>query len=299
MSEVDILRKMYTDPTIHVLDHGFVKLVDLMPRLCPEGRLPEYAICQAARVSYGDGTKKISEDQTLLRYLLRNKHTSPFEMIEFKFHIRLPIFVERQMVRHRTCSMNEQSARYSVLKDDFYVPRGDAVREQSLVNKQGGDKPLELHTALSFSSDLADLCKESYSLYTKYLGENVAREIARTMLPINIYTEKYWKMDLHNLLHFLKLRLNLHAQYEIRVYAQAIYDLIKPLVPTVIAAFDDYINESMALSKAEIQLIASAVNNQLNLSKIEDILTNKREQLEFCEKCATLNIEIIKDSTHG
>lgn len=300
-NNLDIITEVYKDkePVVNVLDHGFVRLVDLMPRTCPPGRLPEYAICQAARVSYGDGTKKLSEDATLIRYLLRNKHTSPFEMVEFKFHIRLPIFVERQMVRHRTCSMNEQSARYSVLKDEFYIPKGDDVRQQSLTNKQGGDVPVELHTALSFSNELKAFCENSYSIYTKYLEKNLARELARTVLPVNIYTEKYWKMDLHNLLHFLKLRLSPHAQHEIRVYAQAIHDLIKPFVPTVIEAFDEYVNSSIVLSAIEIKLLSLANGKNINEKDIFDILDNKREQLEFIEKCKKLGFLVFKENNNG
>src|SRR5687768_15373676 len=184
---------------ISVHDHGLVALIDAMPRLVPEGQTADAAIVQAARVSYGQGTKKVSEDRGLIRYLLRHRHTTPFEMIEFKFHVVMPIFVARQWIRHRTANVNEYSARYSVVPDRFYVPTVENVRQQSASNRQGGDQAVDAATAEEFLRYLEN-CQTQYGEYERLLGKGVSRELARLGLPVNVYTEWYWKCDLHNTL---------------------------------------------------------------------------------------------------
>lgn len=266
---------------IPVHDHGLVALVDVMPRLVPAGQTADQAIVQAARVSYGAGTKKINEDRGLIRYLLRHRHTTPLEMIEFKFHVAMPIFVARQWIRHRTANVNEYSARYSIVPDRFYRPSIENVRKQSTSNRQGGDEVMDVSTAEEFLS----LLEDSEALYARYLDlteRGVARELARAALPVSVYTEWYWKCDLHNLLHFLSLRMDPHAQIEIRDYATAMYDLIKPIVPITCEAFEDYRMNSMQLTGLEIEAMKSG----------EPLATtNKRESAEWEAKKAKLGID--------
>ncbi len=265
---------------IKVHDHGLVALVDVMPRLCPVGKTADYAIVQAARVSYGEGTKQVNEDRGLIRYLARHRHTTPFEMVEFKFHHCMPIFIARQWIRHRTANVNEYSARYSIVQDRFYRPTADYIRKQSLVNRQGRDEPLDNLTADEFLAYL-DKTEALYADYQNLTDKGVAREIARIGLPISAYTEWYWKIDLHNLFHFLSLRMDPHAQQEIRDYATAMYELIKPIVPIAAEAFVDYNLEGMHLTKLEIDAIKS--NQPLNT-------TNKREAAEWDAKKAKLGL---------
>src|SRR5262249_38073318 len=208
-----------------VLDHGFIALIDAMPRLVPQGKTADAAIVQAARVSYGQGTKQVSEDRGLIRYLLRHRHTTPFEVVEFKFHIAMPISVARQWIQPRTANVNEYSARYSIVPDRFYRPTIDAVRKQSASNRQGGEETFnveggelgEVKTAHEFLAFLSD-CEAQYARYIELTGKGVSRELARMGLPVNVYTEWYWKCDLHNVLRFLSLRMDAHAQLEIREY---------------------------------------------------------------------------------
>jgi thymidylate synthase (FAD) len=237
---------------IKVHDHGMVALIDVMPRLVPVGKTADSAIVQAARVSYGEGTKQVSEDKGLIRYLARHRHTTPFEMIEFKFHHVMPIFVARQWVRHRTANINEYSARYSVVRDRFYRPSADEVRKQSTINRQGGDEVIDEMTAKEFTEYL-DQSERQYAAYEKLIEKGVSRELARIALPVSVYTEWYWKCDLHNTLRFLSLRMDPHAQQEIRDYATAMYELIKPIVPIAAEAFMDYDFGAMHLSKLEIE----------------------------------------------
>ncbi|MCH2162198.1 MAG: FAD-dependent thymidylate synthase [Phycisphaerales bacterium] len=266
---------------VQVHEHGFVALVDAMPRLVPEGQTADMAIVQAARVSYGAGTKKIQEDRGLLRYLLRHRHTTPFEMVEFKFHVAMPIFVARQWIRHRTANVNEYSARYSIMPDRFYRPTIENVRKQSTTNRQGGDETIEVKTAEEFIG----LLEDSEALYARYLElteRGVARELARAALPVSVYTEWYWKCDLHNLLHFLSLRMDPHAQIEIRDFATAMYELIRPIVPLTCEAFEDYRMGSMHLTRLEVEAIRSG----------EPLDTaNKRENAEWEAKKARLGLE--------
>ena len=259
---------------VRVHDHGLVALVDVMPRLAPVGKTADYAIVQAARVSYGEGTKAVQEDRGLIRYLARHRHTTPFEMIEFKFHVVMPIFVARQWIRHRTANVNEYSARYSIVPDRFYTPAVENIRKQSSANRQGGAGPIDDVTAREFL-DYLDAAKSRYAEYERLLETGVARELARIGLPLNVYTEWYWKCDLHNLLHFLSLRMDRHAQQEIRDYAVAMFALIEPIVPVAAEAFLDYQFEGVRLSRLEIE----ALRTGQPLS-----VENRREQAEWEEK---------------
>jgi thymidylate synthase (FAD) len=265
---------------IKVHDHGLVALCDVMPRFAPVGKTADFAIVQAARVSYGAGTKQVNEDRGLIRYLARHRHTTPFEMVEFKFHHVMPIFIARQWIRHRTANVNEYSARYSVVRDRFYHPSLENVRRQSMVNRQGGDEPIDEMTAREFSEYL-DRAQAIYVDYEKLLEKGVARELARIALPVNVYTEWYWKCDLHNVLHFLSLRMDAHAQQEIRDYATAMYALIKPIVPIAAEAFEDYQLGGVNLSRLEIEALKSG--QALNT-------TNKREQAEWDSKKRDLGL---------
>ena len=231
------------DP-VPVLDHGFVRVVDYMG--------DDAAIVQAARVSYGEGTRKARDDAGLIRYLMRHWHSTPFEMCEIKFHVKLPVFVARQWIRHRTANVNEYSARYSILDREFYIPAPDALAAQSTVNNQGRGALLEGDEAQRVLEVLKDDSRRCYDHYEAMLSQEgqqgLARELARMNLPMNVYTQWYWKTDLHNLMHFLRLRADAHAQYEIRVYADAICDLVKAWVPATWAAFEDYRLNAVQLS---------------------------------------------------
>ncbi|EGG19993.1 thymidylate synthase [Cavenderia fasciculata] len=265
---------------VKVHDHGNVALVDTMPRLAPVGQTADFAICQAARVSYGAGTKKVTEDTGLIRYLYRHQHTSPFEMIEFKFHCVMPIFIARQWIRHRTANVNEYSARYSVMPDKFYHPSVEDVRKQSTSNRQGGEDQMDTKTAQEFL-DYLDQAEECYKTYNNLLDKGVSRELARIGLPVSVYTEWYWKIDLHNLFHFLRLRMDSHSQKEIRDYANAIFALIRPIVPVACEAFMDYAFESVKLTRLEIEAIRTGKPIQS---------TNKRETEEWIQKATLLNL---------
>jgi thymidylate synthase (FAD) len=209
-----------------ILDHGFINVVDIMGN--------DAAIVQAARVSYGDGTKTTREDKALINYLMRNKHSSPFEMCEIKLHIKMPLFIARQWVRHRTASINECSARYSIMVDEFYVPT--EVYTQSKTNKQGSG---EVINDPEIQEIIENNNKETYLNYLRLLTKGVSRETARILLPVNIYTQWYWKINLHNLLHFLKLRLHPHAQWEIQQYAQGIATIVEEHWPQTWEAFNN------------------------------------------------------------
>ncbi|HRH26488.1 MAG TPA: FAD-dependent thymidylate synthase [Candidatus Paceibacterota bacterium] len=265
---------------IKVHEHGMIALCDVMPRLVPVGKFADFAIVQAARVSYGEGTKQVTEDIGLIRYLARHRHTTPFEMVEFKFHCVMPIFVARQWIRHRTANVNEYSARYSVVKDRFYRPGIDGVREQSTTNKQGGDETIDVGTAQEYLDYLAR-AEALYGDYNKLMEKGVSRELARIALPVSVYTEWYWKCDLHNICRFLSLRMDAHAQQEIQDFANAMYELIQSIVPAAAAAFIDYDLEGMHLTRLEIE----AMNSGQPL-KTE----NKREIAEWEEKKKKLGI---------
>ena len=254
-----------------VLDHGFVRLVDHMPQ-----KDLDSAIVQAARVSYGDGTKTTRGDAGLIRYLMRHWHNTPFEMVEFKFHIKMPMYIARQHMRHRMASVNEYSARYSVVKDDHYKP--EVLRGQSKVNHQGSEG--EIDTNSERENVLNKHFDTSYEIYTYLLDDGVCREQARGVLTQSTYTEFYWKIDLHNLMHYLRLRLEPGAQKEIRDYASAIYDLIQPLVPITMKAFVDFRMNAIQLSGPEIEAIANGTH-------IESI----GERREFEEKLKLLGLD--------
>ena len=243
-----------------VLDHGFVRVIDYMG--------DDGAVVQAARVSYGKGTRKVREDAGLIRYLLRHRHTTPFEMCEIKFHIKLPIFVARQWIRHRTANVNEYSARYSVLDREFYVPAAEHLAAQSTDNRQGRGDVLEGAEAARVLALLRDDAEQTYDHYVEMLNETedggvieegragLARELARMNLPLSFYTQWYWKTDLHNLMHFLSLRADAHAQYEIRAYADVMLDqVLRHWVPATHQAFMDYVHGAASLSASGLAVV--------------------------------------------
>ncbi|MEL6700161.1 MAG: FAD-dependent thymidylate synthase, partial [Pseudomonadota bacterium] len=218
-----------------VLDHGFVRVIDYMG--------DDSAIVQAARVSYGEGTKHVSNDEGLIRYLMRHWHSTPFEMCEIKLHVKLPVFVARQWIRHRTANVNEYSARYSILDREFYIPAPEHLAAQSVVNNQGRGETLEGAEAARVLDILKGDSDRAYDHYEQMISDEgqqgLARELARMNLPANVYTQWYWKVDLHNLFHFLRLRADSHAQYEIRVYADEICKIVADWVPLAYRAFED------------------------------------------------------------
>lgn len=268
-----------------VLDHGFVRVIDYMGN--------DNAIVQAARVSYGKGTKKRNEDRGLIHYLLRHAHTTPFEMCEIKFHIKLPFFVARQWLRHRTANVNEYSARYSILDKEFYIPSTEHLASQSSINKQGRGETL----SSEYSQKIRDLLRQDaelcYSHYEELLNEgaegnlldpekeSLARELARMNLPLNFYTQMYWKIDLHNLMHFLTLRADSHAQYEIRVYADVMLKLLERWVPYTYEAYMQYRKEGARLSKNGLETVKKLLKNQKVTQ--EESGMSKREWDEFSE----------------
>ena len=272
---------------IPVLDHGFVRVVDYMG--------DDKAIVQAARVSYGVGTKKVNEDAGLINYLLRHKHTTPFEMCEIKFHLKMPIFVARQWIRHRTANVNEYSARYSVMDNQFYIPTAETLAAQSTKNHQGrGDERLsaeETARVLEILKGDSETCYKHYEelMNTSASGEvldpsrkGIARELARMNLPINIYTQWYWKIDLHNLLHFLHLRADSHAQYEIRVFAQAMMDVVKQWVPIAYNAFIDHRVNSVSISGKGMDVLKKMLKGEQVTQETSGM--SKREWTELMEK---------------
>ncbi|HBB25643.1 MAG TPA: FAD-dependent thymidylate synthase [Bacteroidetes bacterium] len=259
------------------LDKGFVRLIDVMG--------DDSAIVQAARVSYGSGTKKVHEDRGLIRYLMRHLHTTPFEMVEFKFHVKLPIFVARQWIRHRTANVNEYSGRYSEMKDEFYVPDADQVRAQSAMNKQGrADEAFDAERAESIRTSMQQTQDMLYGQYQEMLSTDLAREIARINLPVSNYTEWYWKIDLHNLFHFLRLRIDAHAQYEIRVYGEAMAEIAKAAVPLAYEAFEDYILHAQRFSRTELEIIRSTLSTLPPLDELQARGLSAREAREFLDK---------------
>lgn len=255
------------EDAIKCLDKGFVRLVDSMGG--------DDAIVQAARVSYGKGTQKVSQDRGLIRYLMRHRHTTPFEMVEFKFHCKMPIFVARQWVRHRTANINEYSMRYSEARDEFYYPDKKNIQFQSALNKQGraGEVPEELKDkVLKYFQEISE---RSFEIYNELNDAGIARELARAILPVNIYTEWYWKNDLHNLLHFIGLRSDSHAQYEIRVFSDAMAEYVKKTAPFAWEAYHDYAVEGMRFSRIEKSLLTRNLPNRV----IDDILEDLAYQI--------------------
>lgn len=264
-----------------VLDHGFIRVIDYMG--------DQGAITQAARVSYGEGTKTVQDDDGLLNYLLRHHHTTPFEMCEIKLHVKLPVFVARQWVRHRTANINEYSARYSILDREFYIPEIKHMAMQSVINNQGRGQVLEPEKAKQIQDWLLHDAEHAYDSYTAMMlpetegGEyGLARELARMNLPTNIYTQWYWKTDLWNLLNFMRLRADSHAQYEIRVYAEVIEHIVATWVPSVFGAYFNYIKHSISLSAKEQRAFALLVNTeqgQVMLETLRNVDTSKQENM--------------------
>jgi len=241
------------DDCRHCLDQGFVRLVETMGG--------DAAIVQAARVSYGKGTKSSRADRGLIRYLMKHRHTTPFEMVEFKFHCRMPIFIARQWIRHRTANVNEISGRYSIMEDRFWEPTADDMRTQSTTNRQGS---LDEKIAGDAAAMAAQFCADQRTLYAHYeaaLAAGVAREIARVNLPLSLYTEWYWKIDLHNLLHFLALRLDAHAQKEIRVFAEAMAFFVQRACPLAWESFEEFRLRGAEFSQSELQLLRDVVQS--------------------------------------
>jgi thymidylate synthase (FAD) len=269
-----------------VLTHGFVALVDYMGN--------DAAIVQAARVSYGQGTKSVRDDRGLIRYLMRHRHTTPFEMVEYKFLVRLPIFVARQWIRHRTASVNEYSARYSVVPDDYEVPPAEEVRHQSARNRQGRGGPLPAEVVDRFRSDLDEVSQRAYAAYTRALEDGVARETARLLLPVAYYTQWYWKINLYNLFHFLSLRLDPHAQEEIRLYAAEMAKVARLVAPVAFEAFEEFELEGLSLGRREQVAVRALLDGRtpaeacgvagLPLTREDGTPMSTGEGVEFLEK---------------
>lgn len=245
------------DREFPVLDKGFVRLVDYLGS--------DQRIVQSARVSYGEGTKTYRQDKGLINYLLRNDHTSPFEQVVFTFHVKAPIFVARQWVRHRTARMNEISGRYSVMKDETYLPSDDLIALQSEDNKQGRkNEPVDRETAEKVKKLLEDNARVTFDTYHELLDMGIARELSRINLPLSIYTEFYWEIDLHNLFHFLALRLDHHAQAEIRAYAEVMFEMVKAVCPMAAEAFENHKLKGRSFSGKEVAAIKAMAEGQPN-----------------------------------
>ena len=260
-----------------VLDHGLVRVIDYMG--------DDSAIVQAARVSYGAGTKHVQNDEGLIRYLMRHWHSTPFEMCEIKLHIKLPAFVARQWIRHRTANVNEYSARYSILDREFYIPEPSQLAAQSVINNQGRGEVLQGEEAARVLEILKSDAARSYDNYEAMLSQEgqagLARELARMNLPMNIYTQWYWKTDLHNLFHFLRLRADAHAQYEIRVYAEQMARITADWVPLAYAAFEDYRMGGVTLSGKAIEVLKRRLKGEVVEQETSGM--SKGEWREFME----------------
>ncbi len=265
------------DKELKVLDHGFVRLVDYLGG--------DARIVQAARVSYGAGTRTVREDRNLIEYLLRNWHTSPFEQVILTFHLKMPIFVARQWIRHRTARLNEISGRYSVMQDEFYVPAPHEVRLQSKINRQGGssdDVPAELREQVV--ALLRSEQEEAYGRYGELLETGLARELARINLPVSLYTEMYWQIDLNNLFHFLRLRMDWHAQYEIRAYGDAMAQAVQAVAPLAFAAFEEHQLHGRSLSRSELELLRQAIAPELFNELLQQSSLGKSQRQELLIK---------------
>ena len=283
---------MNDNTLVKIGSQGFVRLVDTMPMA--ESNTMDSAIVQAARISYGSDVKDADKDKSLIRYLMRNRHTSPFEMVELKFHLKMPLFVARQWMRHRMASINEYSGRYSEIKDEFCNFKPYDMRMQSEVNKQSSDPIKEVGMPATVFCEKAEaLADKAYSAYSDAVEAGLAREQARTILPLSTYTQFYWKIDLHNFFHFVKLRADRHAQLEIQEFAQACYDLVKPLCPVACEAFEDYVQEAMYLSRQEVSMLKKIISRAGDSSGQSDILASlgKTERLQFKEKLNRLGVK--------
>ena len=267
---------------VKIHEHGFVKLLDVMGN--------DEEVENAARISYGEGTRKVSQTRNLIRYLMRHKHTSPFEMCEVKFHIKLPIFVMRQLVRHRTANLNEYSGRYSVMSDDFYFPKGKELKPQSTTNKQGREDG-ELRNPGEIEFEMFRMFDGATNAYKNLLDWNLSRELSRIVLPVSNYTEVIWKIDLHNFFKFYQLRGDSHAQQEIQDYADAMYHLIYPHFPICCEAFSDYVLNAVTFSEQEMYVIKELLEDADTKSAISQCMADyegfnlgKRETEELLEK---------------
>jgi len=275
------LEKSLGMKTVHQL--GFVKLLDVMGS--------DEEVENAARISYGKGTRKVSQTRNLIRYLIRHKHTSPLEMCEVKFHIKLPIFIMRQLVRHRMANLNEYSGRYSIMSDEFYLPEADYLQKQSTTNNQGREEVIPNKGLLQF--EFNRIYDGAQIAYENLLNHELTKELARAVLPVANYTECIWKIDLHNFFHFVKLRADKHAQREIQDYANAMYELVKPKFPLCCEAFEDYSRDAVTFSKQEMDVIrelleytdtkAALAGMSIKAGTLERQL-GKRERTEFLEK---------------
>lgn len=286
---VEGLEEILFDP-LPVLDHGFVRVIDYLG--------DDSAIVQAARVSYGKGTKQTSKDRGLIRYLMRHRHSTPFEMCEIKLHVKLPIFVARQWIRHRTANVNEYSARYSILGKEFYLPQPENIAPQSSQNHQGRAGDLGAAEAQRVLEILREDSQKCYAHYEEMMNctedgtildpnkTGIARELARMNIPTNFYTEWYWKVDLHNLMHFLSLRADPHAQYEIRVYAEVMLDILKRWVPATYEAFFQYRLNAASLSSEGIRVVRALIRGETPSQK--DTSMSPREWRELM---ATLTLD--------
>lgn len=241
-----------------VHDNGFVVLVDHMGS--------DQDIAEAARISYGQGTKTINDDRNLIRYLMRHQHTTPFEMCEVKFMIKMPIFIMRQLVRHRTASINEYSGRYSEMSDEFYIPGGQYLAPQSQTNRQGREGEMDASTKARVLARMQHVSRVSYDEYQNQLEDDLSRELARITLPLNNYTIIYWKANLKNFLHMVRLRADSHAQQEIQDFANAMYELAKPLFPIACEAWEDYQLNGMYLSRQEVEMLRVMTDKEKWLS---------------------------------
>lgn len=252
------------DKEFPVLDHGFIRLVDYLGS--------DSRIVQSARVSYGEGTKTIREDAGLIDYLLRHQHTSPFEQVVLTFHIKLPIFVARQWIRHRTARVNEISGRYSIMKDEFYVPKVEDVAFQSLDNKQGrSTTEMEKDLSAHVIQELKDGQKAAFTSYSGLIEKGIARELSRINLPLSMYTEWYWQIDLHNLFHFLKLRMDAHAQKEIRDYADVMLEIVKKVCPLACDSFQRNIQKSILFTDQEVLEIKTRLSGRPGVLKGKEL----------------------------
>ena len=270
---------------MQIHEHGHVALIDIMG--------DDHAIADAARISYGAGTKSVSDDRNLIRYLVRHKHTSPLEMVELKFGLKMPIFVARQHVRHRMASINEYSGRYSVMSDEFYTPQRDLIQKQSQANKQGRDGEFDGRDKDAITWMLESSYEKAYQEYSHMIAKDVSRELARLVLPVANYTEMYWKIDLHNFFHYIRLRMDPHAQQEIQDYARAMYEMVKARLPIACEAFEDYILNSVTLSASELRAVEDLTINTFR-DDADYYGMGAREWREFKQKWAKSILQIRK-----
>ena len=270
---------------IKVLDHGFVELIDSMGS--------DQRVVDAARVSVSGGeVKPVSTNEGLIRYLMRMRHSTPTEMPQITFAVKCPIMVMRQLVRHRTASINEMSGRYGVIPDQFYVPSLERMNIQAKDNHQGSDEEI-VNNSTVVQAKMRKANELAYEVYTDLLSTGLAKELARNVLPVSIYTQLYWHMDLRNLFHFLSLRRDGHAQYEIRMYAEAIWEIIQPMFPQSCQAWEDYVYNATTFSATEMAVLQELLNGNTDAASTIEMALSAREKLEFAKKIGNENREII------